>query len=298
MRVFLTGATGLIGRALSVSLLHDGHQVVALSRGASPELLPGGVERLQGDPAKPGPWQEVLAGCQACVNLAGEPVAGGRWNAVRKEAIRQSRVEATRNVAAVIAECGPTVLVQGSAVGFYGSRGDEELTEGSAAGTGFLAEVCQAWEEAARPAARRARLVLLRTGIVLAREGGALPQMALPFRLFAGGPIGDGAFWQPWIHLDDQVSLVRWALAEPRAEGPVNAAAPAPARNRDLARAIGAALSRPSFLPTPALVVRLAVGEMAEVVTSSQRVLPRKAESLGFRFTHADLGAALRDLLE
>ncbi len=296
MRVFVTGATGLIGKALTASLLGDGHQVVALSRGAAP-ALPGGVERVQGDPAQPGAWQERLAGCEACVNLAGEPVAGRRWSAARKEAIRQSRVEAARNVAAVIAERGPAVLVQGSAVGFYGSRGDEELTEGSAAGTGFLAEVCQAWEEAARPAARRARLVLLRTGIVLARDGGALPQMALPFKLFAGGPIGDGAFWQPWIHLVDQVALIRWALAEPRAEGPVNAAAPAPARNRDLARAIGAALSRPSFLPTPALAVRLAVGEMAEVVTASQRVLPRKAEALGFRFTHADLGAALRDLL-
>jgi uncharacterized protein (TIGR01777 family) len=297
MRVFVTGATGLIGKPLVGSLLRDGHQVVALSRGAA-SALPAGVERVQGDPAQPGPWQERLAGCDASVNLAGEPVAGGRWSPARKEAIRRSRVEGARNVAAVIAERGPTVLVQGSAVGFYGSRGDEELTEGSAAGTGFLAEVCQEWEEAARPAARRARLVLLRTGIVLAREGGALPRMALPFKLLAGGPIGDGAFWQPWIHLDDMVALVRWALAEPRAEGPLNAAAPAPARNRDLARAIGAALARPSFLPTPALAVRLAVGEMAEVVTSSQRVLPRKAESLGFRFAHADLGAALRGLLK
>jgi len=296
MRVFLTGATGLIGKALTASLLHAGHQVFALSRGT--ELgLPAGAERLQGDPAQPGPWQEQLAGCDACVNLAGEPVAGGRWSAERKARIRKSRVEAARNVAAVIAERGPTVLLQGSAVGFYGSRGDEELSEESAAGTGFLAEVCQAWEAAAQPAGRRARLVLLRTGIVLAREGGALPRMALPFRLFAGGQIGDGAFWQPWIHLDDQVALIRWALEEPRLKGPLNAAAPAPVRNRDLARAIGAALARPSFLPTPVLALRLALGEMAEVVTSSQRVLPRKAEALGFRFQHADVREALRDLL-
>jgi len=296
MRVFITGATGLIGKALTASLLHDGHQVVGLSRGAVLGLA-AGAERVQGDPAQPGPWQEVLAGCDACVNLAGEPVAGGRWSAGRKARIRQSRVEATRNVASVIAERGPTVLVQGSAVGFYGSRGDEELSEESAAGSGFLAEVCREWEAAAGPAARRARLVLLRTGIVLAREGGALPQLALPFKLFAGGPIGDGAFWQPWIHLDDQVALIRWALTEPRVEGPLNAAAPAPVRNRDLARALGAALARPSFLPTPALALRLALGEMAEVVTSSQRVLPRKAEALGFRFPHADLREALQELL-
>lgn len=296
MRVFLTGATGLIGRALAAGLLADGHQVVALSRRAAP-ALPAGAEPVSGDPAVPGAWQEALAGCDACVNLAGEPVAGGRWSAARKERIRQSRVEAARNVAAVIAERGPTVLVQGSAVGFYGSRGDEELTEASAAGSGFLADVCQEWEAAARPAARRARLTLLRTGIVLAREGGALPQMALPFKLFAGGPIGDGAFWQPWIHLDDEVALLRWALGEPRVEGPLNATAPAPLRNRDLARAIGVALGRPSFLPTPALAVRLAVGEMAEVVTASQRVLPRKAEALGFRFQHADVREALRGLL-
>jgi len=296
MRVFLTGATGLIGKALATSLLAEGHRVVALSRSAAP-ALPAGAEPVQGDPAVPGPWQDSLASCDACVNLAGEPVAGGRWNAARKERIRQSRVEAARNVAAVIAERGPTVLVQGSAVGFYGARGDEELTEDSAAGSGFLAEVCQEWEAAARPAARRARLALVRTGIVLARQGGALPQMALPFRLFAGGPIGDGAFWQPWIHLADEVALLRWALAEPRAEGPLNAAAPAPLRNRDLARAIGVALGRPSFLPAPALAIRLAVGEMAEVVTSSQRVLPRRAEALGFRFQHADVREALRDLL-
>jgi hypothetical protein len=296
MRVFLAGATGLIGRALAEALLRGGHEVWALSRQAAPRL-PGGARAIQGDPARAGEWQEALAGCEACVDLAGEPVAAGRWTPERKRRIRESRVLAAGNLAAAIARGGPRVLVQGSAVGYYGSRGDEELTEASAAGTGFLAEVCREWEGAAAAAARRARLVLVRTGIVLARQGGALPRMALPFRLFAGGPIGDGAFWQPWIHLEDEVGMILWALGEERASGPLNAAAPAPARNRDLARAIGKALGRPSLVPAPALAVRIALGEMADVVTSSQRVLPARALELGYRFRIPDLGEALADLL-
>jgi len=296
MRVFVTGATGLIGRALADELLAAGHEVVGLSRSASPGLA-AGVVALQGDPAVPGPWVEELRRCDACVNLAGEPVAEGRWNAAKKARIRESRVAATRTVAAAIAEAGPRVLVNGSAVGFYGSRGDEELDEISAAGQGFLAEVCREWEEAAAPARKRARVVLLRTGIVLAADGGALPSMALPFKLFAGGPIGDGSFWQPWIHLDDEVGLIAWALGQERVDGPLNATAPAPEKNRDLARAIGKALHRPSLLPTPLLAIRLAVGEMADVVTSSQRVLPRKAQDLGYKFLFPEVQPALDDLL-
>jgi len=296
MRVFVTGATGLIGRSLCDELLRAGHEVVAISRSASPGL-PAGVLALQGDPAAPGPWVQELQRCDACVNLAGEPVAEGRWTAEKKRRIRESRVAATRTVAEAVAERGPRVLVNGSAVGFYGSRGDEELDEGAAAGQGFLAEVCREWEAAAGPARRRARVVLLRTGIVLAAEGGALPSMALPFKLFAGGRIGDGAFWQPWIHLDDEVGLVLWALSDERVEGPLNAAGPAPERNRDLAKAIGKALHRPSLLPTPLLAIRLAVGEMADVVTSSQRVIPRKALDLGYRFRFPEAQPALDDLL-
>lgn len=296
MRVFITGATGLVGRALADELLAAGHEVVALSRSLSPGL-PSRVTAVTGDPAVRGPWLDELRRCDACVNLAGEPVAEGRWSAAKKARIRESRVRGTRTVAEAVAEGGPRVLVNGSAVGFYGSRGDEELTEASAPGQGFLADVCREWEEAAAPARARARVVLLRTGIVLAADGGALPSMALPFKLFAGGPIGDGAFWQPWIHLDDEVGLVTWALGDERVEGPLNAAAPAPERNRDLARAIGRALHRPALLPTPLLAIRLAVGEMAEVVTSSQRVLPRKAQDLGYRFLFPEIQPALDDLL-
>ncbi len=298
MNVFLTGATGLIGKVLLRDLLDRGHALTVLSRRPpAPGALPAGVTAVEGDPARPGRWQEALARADACVHLAGEPVAGGRWTAERKARIEASRVDSTRLVSEVIAAGGPTVLVSGSAVGFYGARGDEVLDEAAPAGTGFLAEVCRRWEAATAPAERRARVVHLRTGIVLAREGGALPPLALPFKLFAGGPMGDGAFWQPWIHLADEVALLRFALEDGRVQGPLNAGAPAPVRNRELARALGAALHRPSFLPTPELAVRLAVGEMADVIFASQRMVPRKALELGFTFRFPAVEPALRDLL-
>ncbi|GEJ55513.1 TIGR01777 family oxidoreductase [Anaeromyxobacter diazotrophicus] len=297
MHVFLTGATGLIGRALVPALRAAGHEVTALSRGAAPGRSPSGAAVVQGDPTRPGAWQDALARCDACVHLAGEPVAAGRWTEERKRAIRESRLASTRLVAEVVARGGPAVLVSGSAVGYYGSRGDEELDEGSPPGRDFLAEVCVAWEAAAAPAAVRARVVLLRTGIVLARDGGALPQLLRPFRYFAGGHIGDGAFWQPWIHLADEVGLITWALEHGTVAGPLAAAAPAPARNRDLAHAIGEVLHRPSVLPVPRSMIELVLGELAGAVTASQRVLPRKALAGGYRFRYPELLPALRDLL-
>ncbi len=298
MRAFVTGATGLVGRAVCAALVGRGDAVTALSRGKDAAArLPEGVRTVAGDPSIPGAWQDALAGCDACVHLAGEPVAEGRWTAEKKRRIRESRVRSTANVAAAIGAGGPSVLVSGSAVGFYGSRGDEVLDESAAPGDDFLAEVSRAWEEAARAAERRARVVLLRTGIVLAREGGALPKLVQPFRLFAGGPLGDGAFWQPWIHLADEVGLVLLALDDARARGPMNATAPAPVRNRDLARAIGRALHRPSALRTPALAVRLAIGEAAGVVLASQRAVPRAALALGHRFRFPEIDGALQDLL-
>jgi uncharacterized protein (TIGR01777 family) len=298
VHVFVTGATGLVGRAVCAALVAKGHAVTALSRSAGGAArLPPRVHPLRGDPASPGAWQDELARCDACVNLAGEPLTAGRWNAERKRRIRESRVRATENVAAVLRERGPAVLVSASAVGFYGSRGDEVLDEGSAPGEGFLAETCRAWEAAAAPASARARVVLLRTGIVLAADGGALPELVRPFRLFAGGPLGDGAFWQPWIHLADEVGLVLLALEDDRASGPMNASAPEPVRNRELARAIGGVLHRPSALPAPAFAMRIALGEMADVVLSSQRAVPRKALALGYRHRFAELSPALRDLL-
>jgi hypothetical protein len=298
MHVLVTGATGLIGRTACAALLGKGHLVTAVSR--SPDAarrLPTGVRVIPGDPAQAGAWEEELARADACLHLAGEPVAEGRWTAEKKRRIRESRVESTRRVAAVIAKGGPRVLVSGSAVGFYGSRGDEELPETAPRGDGFLADVCVEWEEAAAPARARARVALLRTGIVLSPQGGALPKLVLPFKLFAGGPIGSGAFFQPWIHLADEVALALLALEDDRVEGPVNAAAPNPVRNRDLAKALGRALGRPSFLPAPEAAVKLALGETASVVLASQRVLPAKALGLGFAFRFPEIDGALRDLL-
>lgn len=298
MHVFVTGATGLVGRAVCGALLRGGHAVTALSRAPDAGArLPPGVRALAGDPAAPGAWEEELARCDACVHLAGDPVAEGRWTAEKKARIRDSRVRSTARIAAVIAAGGPDVLVSGSAVGWYGSRGDEELPEDAAPGQGFLADVSRAWEDAAAPARARARVVLLRTGVVLARQGGALPRMALPFKLLGGGPLGDGKAWQPWIHLADEVGLVLFALGEPRCEGPLNAAAPGIVRNRDLARALGRTLRRPSLLPAPAAALRLVLGEMAEVVLASQRVVPRRALELGYTFRFPELEPALRDLL-
>jgi uncharacterized protein (TIGR01777 family) len=296
--VFVTGATGLVGRAVCAELLASGHAVTALSRGAdASSRLPAGIRAVRGDPTVAGAWQDELARCDACVHLAGESIAGARWTAERKRRIRETRVRSTENLAAVLKERGPTVLVCGSAVGYYGSRGDEVLDEGASHGEGFLAEVCQAWEAAAAPAAARARVVLVRSGLVLSREGGALPALVRPFRLFAGGPLGDGGHWQPWIHLADEVGLVLFALGDERARGPVNACAPSPVRNRDLARAIGHVLHRPSAVTTPAFALRLALGELADIVLSSQRAVPGRALELGYRFRFPELEPALRDAL-
>ena len=298
MNVFVTGASGLIGRALCAELVAKGHAVTALVR-SSPGAgaLPPAVRAVVGDPSRAGGWLDELARAEACVHLAGEPVAGGRWTAERKRTIEGSRVDSTAVVAGLIAARGPEILVQGSAVGYYGSRGDEPLDESSAPGEGFLAGVAARWEAAAAPARKRARVVLLRTGMVLAPRGGALAELVKPFRLFIGGPVGSAAAWKPWIHLADEVGLIVWALGEGRVEGPLNGCAPQPARNRELADAIGAALGRPSFMPTPDLAIRALLGEMAEVVLASQRIVPRKALELGYRFRHPELGPALRDLL-
>jgi uncharacterized protein len=294
-RVVVSGATGLVGRRLVAALAERGVAVRALTRHPGEGRLPG-AESVGWDGVHPG--AEALAGCDAVVHLAGEPVFGGRPTPERRRRIRASRIDSSRALAAAIAALPgamrPRALVCASAVGYYGSRGEERLDEAAAPGDGFLARVCVDWEAAAREAEPLGvRVVCLRIGIVLAREGGALPRMALPFRVGLGGRLGDGRQWVPWVHVDDLVGLAVAALADEAWSGPVNATAPEPVRNAELASALGRALHRPALLPVPALAIRLALGELAGELLDSRRVLPRAALARGFAFRYERIGDAL-----
>ncbi len=301
MRIVVSGGTGLVGGALVRGLRSDGHGVVILTR--RPEAvqgLPDGTEVAAWDARAVEPLVPVIEGADAVVHLAGEGVAEGRWTDEKKRRIRSSRVDSSRAIADAIERCGqrPAVLVQASAVGYYGGRGDEELNESSPPGAGFLPEVCVEWEEAsASVAAVGVRRPLLRTGIVLAENGGALPRMALPFRLFGGGPVGDGRQWMPWIHLEDEVRAIRFLLGSDDATGPYNLTAPEPLRNREFCRALGGALGRPSWIPAPAFALKLAFGEMAQILLEGQRALPARLEEAGFEFRFRQVETALEDLV-
>lgn len=291
----MIGATGLIGGRLCAALVARGDAALAVSRSGAAGVA--GAEDVRWDPAEGPPPAAVTEGVDAVVNLAGAPIGGKRWTAERKREVRESRTIPTRLlVDALAAEGAPRVLVNGSAVGFYGPT-DEEVDESSPPGADFLADTCVAWErEALRARDHGVRVVLLRTGIVLAADGGALPQMALPVKLFAGGPIGGGRQWVPWIHIDDEVGLILRALDDAEVSGPLNATAPEPVRQRELVRAIAAALGRPAILPTPAVALRLAMGEMATLALDGQRAVPRAALARGHAFAHTDVAEALRDI--
>jgi len=290
--IVIAGGTGFLGTALLDALRMDGHSVIVLTRTAKRSHE---VAWSPGDPAAA--WTSVLEDAGALINLAGVSIAGGRWTAARKAAIRESRTQATRALVQAIrsARRPPSVFLSASAVGFYGMRGDEPATETTVAGSDFLADVCRDWEAAARHASPTSRVVLLRTGVVLAREGGALPQLALPFKLFAGGPVGSGRQFMSWIHLADWVAMVLWALRTPGIAGPLNLTAPEPVTNAEFSRTLGRALGRPSWLHAPAFALRLALGEMADaLVLGGQRVLPEVARQHGFAFRYPTLEAALR----
>jgi uncharacterized protein len=288
VRVLVAGGTGFVGTALCDALTAGGHEVTLVSR--DPERL--------GSPAVS--WDDVgvaVAESDAIVNLAGESIAGGRWTAARKQRILDSRVMSTRRIVEAIAAAAtrPIVLVNASAIGFYGPHGDELCDERTPPGTGFLADVCRAWEvEAAAAEHHGLRVVRLRLGIVLGRDGGALARMVPPFRAFLGGPIGDGKQWMSWIHRDDVCGLVLHALADETLSGAVNATAPGPVTNAEFARTLGDVLARPAIVPTPAFVLRLAFGEMADMLLTGQRVLPSVADGAGYRWRYAHLAAALR----
>lgn len=292
--VAVTGATGFIGAALSASLESDGHTVRRLTRS------PRGPGDFAFDPARQLLDPAALEGATAVVHLAGEPLAQ-RWTEDVRQRIRASRVDGTRLLAAALAKLAhkPGVLVSGSAVGYYGDRGDEMLTEASAPGRDFLADVCVAWEAAAAPAADAGvRLVLARTGVVLDRRGGALEQLLLPFRFGVGGPTGHGRQWMSWISLADTVAALRHVMDTQLVSGPVNVVGPAPETNAEFMRALGHAMHRPALLRTPPFALRLLYNEMADAtLLASQRAMPEVLRRSGFQHRHATLDAALRAAL-
>jgi uncharacterized protein (TIGR01777 family) len=302
--VVIAGGTGLIGRALAAALAGNGHEVVILSRSAGPPpRSPAGVRsirRVVWDGRSTRGWLEEASGARALVNLAGESIAGGRWSAARKQRILESRRLAAAAMLEALerAPAPPRVLLQASAVGYYGDRGDEPLDESSAPGSGYLAETTIEWERASDAAeALGVRRVLLRTGLVLAGEGGALKTMALPFRIGLGARMGNGRQWMPWIHLADEVAAISFLLANDSARGPHVLAAPAPATNATFTRALARALHRPAIFVAPAFVLNLLLGEMAILVLGGQRLAPRGLLDAGFRFRFPELAPALGDLL-
>ncbi len=298
MRVAVTGATGTIGAALIAALGERGDSVVVLSRDPdSARARLGGVEAVAWpDPTAGPPPADALSGCDGVVHLAGEEVAQ-RWSDDVKQRIRDSRVIGTRNLVEALgaADPRPAVLVSGSASGWYGDRGDEPVDESAPPATDFLAAVTADWErEAERAEDLGVRVVRSRTGVVLSESGGALEKMLPPFKLGVGGPVAGGRQYVPWIHLDDVVGAILTCLDDDRAEGPVNVTAPASATNKELSQALGRVLGRPAVLPVPGLALKLLYGEMASIITTGARVVPRRLEELGYDFRQPELEPALR----
>jgi uncharacterized protein (TIGR01777 family) len=301
MKIIVTGATGFIGRSLIGRCIVEGHEVVALTRDAekAAPLFPAGVKVLTWDGATAGDWVSEVDGADAVVNLAGEPIAGKRWTAAQKTRIIESRVCAARAIRDAIAKARrkPSVLVNSSAVGYYGPVAEGDVAEDRHAGKGFLAETCVRWEaEASAIGSLGPRVAMLRIGVVLGEKGGALEKIALPFKLFAGGPIGSGSQWFPWVHRDDVVGIAMFAIGNPGVAGPINAVAPESVTMKTFCAAVGTALRRPSWAPVPAPVLRLALGEMAEMLLTGQRVVPARLSALGYQFKFPTLARALTDL--
>jgi uncharacterized protein (TIGR01777 family) len=300
MKILITGATGLIGRAICRRLADEAHQLVVLSRRPDSAEMEG-ARVFRWEPALGPPESGVWEGVDAVIHLAGESVAALRWSDEQKRRIRDSRVIGTRHLLEGIKAAAdrPKILVSGSAVGFYGNRGDEHLDERSAAGQGFLPDVCRQWEsEALRGREMGLRVVMVRSGVVLSTDGGALEKMLLPFKLGLGGRMGDGRQWFPWIHIDDIAGIFCHALFSAGLSGPVNGVAPGIVSNGEFTNKLAAALRRPVIFSVPEVVLKIVMGEMAEIVLHSQRVIPRAAMDSGYRFRFQTLEPALRSLLE
>lgn len=300
MRVFVNGASGFIGKRLLRELLRRGDQVVALTRDRK-NLHAGNGEPLvvvQGDPTHGGTWEESVGDCDAIIALAGEPLLGQRWTPKFKQRVTASRIESMRRLSATLAalpaERRPRTLIAASAIGYYGSRGDEIVDENTPPATDFAAQLCVDWEAAAKAAeAHGVRVVLLRIGVVVGEGGGILEKMLPAFRAFVGGPVGSGQQYVAWIQLEDLIGIVLMALDNPAVSGPLNLTGPQPVRMRDFAATLGKVLGRPSFMHVPELALRLLLGEGAYVPLSSQRVLPRRALDLGYKFRYPELKYAL-----
>ncbi|MDQ6882713.1 MAG: TIGR01777 family oxidoreductase [Candidatus Dormibacteraeota bacterium] len=303
MRVIIAGGTGFVGRHLSASLVRDGHDVVALSRAPAKALPQAGVRFVEWDArSAEGAWVDQLRGAGGVINLAGTSLGSGRWTERRMAEILSSRLEATGAIVAALSGLAaadrPPVLVSASGIDYYGDRGDEVVAEDSAPGSSFLARVCVQWEAAARQAEPLGvRVVLVRTALAFGREAHAFRLMVLPFRLFAGGPLGSGRQWFTWIHVEDLVDLYRFALANPAVQGPLNAVAPDIRPQRAVALEIGRAMHRPSIVPTPAALLGLALGQQAQLLLHGRRATPKKALLLGFQFRYPTLPAALQQAL-
>jgi len=300
MKIFIAGGTGFIGSRLVERLVENGHSLVLLSRAASKVQLArkAGVEALSWSDRQ---WPEALASAQAVVNLAGAGVADGRWTPGRKRIILESRINATRVLVSAMSgvKDGPKVLVNASAAGYYGPKGDENIDEQSPAGADFLAEVCSRWEQEAFKAREfGVRVAVLRLGVVLGAGGGALARMLLPFRLGLGGRLGSGRQWFSWIHRDDAAGLIQEALQNPALEGPVNAAAPGVVTNAEFTRTLARVLRRPAVFPVPAFALKLMLGEMSGMLLTGQKLVPRAAQKAGYRFLFPELEGALREVLE
>jgi uncharacterized protein len=302
MNIIIAGGSGFLGSALARALAADGHDVTILTRRGSAAAQPQSRTTFVSwtPDGTAGPWARTLDGAAAVINLAGESIAAKRWSAAQKQKLRDSRLMATRSLTAAIRQAArpPAAFISGSAVGYYGDRGDETLSEASPPGSDFLARLATEWEAAANDVTTLTRVALVRTGIVLDRNGGALPKMLPPFRMFVGGPLGSGTQYMPWIHKDDWVRMVSWIVSTDAARGAVNATSPSPVTNAEFSKALGRVLKRPSILPAPGFALRIALGEMADaLLLSGQRALPVRATDLGFSFRYSNIDEALASVL-
>lgn len=294
MTIAIAGGSGFLGRKLAASLAAAGHRVLTLTRRAG-----GGADTMTWHPdGSAGTLPQQLAGIEVVVNLAGENIARRRWSPAQKDLLRSSRILPTRTLARAIAQCAtpPKIFVSASGTGYYGPRGDEPVTEQTPPGSDFFGRLCVDWEQEARAVPPHTRVVIVRSGLALAKDGGALKKMLLPFRLGLGATLGSGRQFFPWIHVDDWTAMVKWMIENDQASGAFNATAPGPVTNQTFTRTLGRVLNRPAVFRAPAFVLRAALGELADALLTGQRAMPAHAEQLDFRFTHPRLEPALRSL--